>query len=60
MTWETRTYQQEAVAACPEIGEDVYDAVDLDNCVARRKSLGGTSVENVEAQIGYVRGKLGE
>lgn len=43
---------------CPEIDEGVYEAVDLGNCVARRKSLGGTSVDNVEAQLDYVREKL--
>jgi len=32
--------------------------VNLGNCVARRKSLGGTSVDNVEAQLAYVREKL--
>ncbi|MCR4935072.1 MAG: argininosuccinate lyase [Oscillospiraceae bacterium] len=43
---------------CPEIDAGVYEAVDLGNCVARRKSLGGTSVENVEAQLAFVREKL--
>ncbi len=43
---------------CPEIDAGVYEAVDLGNCVARRKSLGGTSVDNVEAQLAYVREKL--
>ena len=43
---------------CPEIDAGVYEAVDLGNCVARRKSLGGTSVESVEAQLAYVREKL--
>ena len=45
-------------AACPEIGADVYDAVDLDQCVERRRSLGGTSVESVEAQLAFVRARL--
>lgn len=40
------------------IGEDVYDAVDLTNCVKRRNSLGGTSPESVAEQIKYVREKL--
>ena len=43
---------------CPAIGEEVYAAVDLDACVARRKSLGGTGGENVAAQLRYVRGQL--
>ncbi len=33
----------------------VYKAVDLYNCVSKRKSFGGTSVESVEAQIEYVK-----
>ena len=40
------------------IGEDVYEAVSLKQCVARRNSEGGTSPEQVAAQIKYVRGKL--
>ena len=39
-------------------GEDVYDAIDLDNCVARRISEGGTSPQSVAAQIQYVYGKI--
>ena len=42
---------------CPDIGPDVYEAIDLDRCVSRRRSKGGTSVENVEAQIEYVKGE---
>lgn len=38
--------------------EDVYDAIDLENCVNRRTSEGGTSVSSVEKQIDWVRGKL--
>ncbi len=40
------------------IGEDVYEAVSLKQCVARRNSEGGTSPEQVASQIKYVRGKL--
>ena len=40
------------------IDEDVYDAIDLDNCVSRRQSLGATSVENVEVQIKFVKEAL--
>ena len=36
----------------------VYDAVDLDNCVARRISEGGTCVSSVERQIETVRTAL--
>ena len=44
-------YQQ----ASPLIGEDVYEAIDLNVCVNKRVSAGGTSVPSVEAQIQEVR-----
>jgi argininosuccinate lyase len=45
--------------ACSDlIDEDVYGEIDLATCVAKRISEGGTSPASVEAQIGYVRGKL--
>lgn len=37
------------------ISTDVYEAINLENCVKRRISAGGTSVESVEKQIQYVR-----
>jgi argininosuccinate lyase len=37
---------------------DIYDAIDLKNCVERRISEGGTSVASVEAQISYVKQKM--
>ena len=37
---------------------DVFDAIDLDNCVNRRISEGGTSVSSVEKQIKFVREQL--
>lgn len=37
---------------------DVYDAIDLLNCVERRISEGGTSVSSVENQIKFVKEKL--
>ena len=40
--------------------QDLYDAIDLINCVKRRNSEGGTSVESVEAQIQVVRNILEE
>ena len=43
----------------PRVGQDVYEAVDLNNCVARRRSEGGTSPESVKAQIAAVRAQLG-
>lgn len=40
--------------------EDVFDAIDLDNCVERRISEGGTSVSSVEKQISIVRNLLND
>jgi len=40
------------------IDEDVFRAIYLDECVAKRISEGGTSVASVEAQIKYVKEKL--
>ena len=37
---------------------EIYDAIDLKNCVERRISEGGTSVTSVEAQISYVKEKM--
>ena len=37
------------------IDEDVYDAVDLLNCVRRRTSEGGTAPDSVRAQVAAVR-----
>lgn len=44
-------------ALCPAVGEDVYEAVDLKNCVNRRISYGGTSPRSVKIQISLVRQK---
>ena len=44
-------------ALCPAVGEDVYEAVDLKNCVNRRISYGGTSPQSVKTQISLVRQK---
>ena len=38
--------------------QDLYENIDLDVCVQRRISEGGTSVSTVEAQIDYVRSQL--
>ena len=38
--------------------QDLYENIDLDVCVQRRISEGGTSVSSVEAQIDYVRSQL--
>ena len=37
---------------------DVYAAVDLDACVSRRTSAGGTCVSSVEEQIAFIRSQL--
>ena len=37
---------------------DVFEAIDLDNCVSKRISEGGTSVGSVEKQIKFVREQL--
>ena len=38
--------------------DDLYDAINLENCVARRISKGGTSVKSVEEQIKFVKEML--
>ena len=47
-------------AVSPLIGADVYRAIDLDACVERRTSLGGTAVPSVEKQIAAAREALGK
>ena len=42
----------------PLAGEDVYEAVDLRNCLERRLSAGGAGRASVERQIEYVRRAL--
>ena len=38
--------------------KDIYEAIDLNGCVERRISEGGTSVNSVETQITYVKEKI--
>ncbi len=38
--------------------DDIFDAINLENCTFRRNSEGGTAVESVEKQIASVRAKL--
>ena len=40
------------------IRQDVYDAIDLKNCVQKRISEGGTSVESVKKQLAYLEEAL--
>ena len=47
-------------AFSPLFAEDVYDAVDLDNCVNRRTVRGGPCRESVARQIALVRDYLAE
>ena len=44
----------------PLIGEDVYQAVDLDNCVKKRISEGGPALASVEAQLDFVARRMAE
>ena len=41
-----------------EFEEDVFDAINLENCTFRRNSEGGTAVESVEKQIALVRARI--
>ncbi len=40
--------------------EDLYEAIDLKNCMEKRSSEGGTSQASVEKQIAYVRSVLND
>ena len=40
--------------------EDLYSAIDLQACVEKRISAGGTSVQSVEEQIAFVREKISD
>ena len=56
---ETLTLE-EYKAFTPLAQEDIFEAIDLKNCVEKRSALGGTSVKMVEKQIDYVKEKLGK
>ncbi|MBR4426214.1 MAG: argininosuccinate lyase [Spirochaetales bacterium] len=45
---------EEYKSFCKIIDKDVYDAIDLKNCVSRRVSEGGTSQKSVDKQIKYI------
>ena len=49
---------EEYKEASPLIEADIYEAIDLRNCVQKRVSAGGTSVQSVEKQIAAVRNVL--
>ncbi len=40
------------------IDSDIYSAISLENCVSRRISAGGTSMESVKQQISYIEETL--
>ena len=42
----------------PLIAQDVYQAIDLKNCVQKRISEGGTSVESVRKQLAFLEEAL--
>ena len=44
----------------PLFGEDLYSEIALETCVEKRISEGGTSARSVDAQIAYVREKMGK
>ncbi|MBE6981859.1 MAG: argininosuccinate lyase [Ruminococcaceae bacterium] len=43
---------------CELFDTDLYEAIALETCVAKRTSQGGTSVASVEEQIQYVRSQI--
>ena len=47
-------------AASPAFGEDIYQAISLETCVAMRRVPGGPALESVETQIAYMRAFLAE
>ena len=47
--------QEDYRAVCPLFDEGVYQAIDLDRCVALRRVVGGPAPENVRAQTAALR-----
>ena len=47
-------------AVCPLFDDGVYEAINLDRCVALRRVYGGPAPENVRAQARRVRALVGE
>ena len=56
---EGRTLEEMPLAAWQEVhplfDRDIYDAIDLKECVNKRSSPGGSGRESVQAQIAYVK-----
>ncbi len=46
---------EEYKARAPEFGGDVYEAIDMKNCVQKRTSYGGPAFESVKKQIAVVK-----
>ena len=49
---------EEYKAASELFAEDIFEAVSLEACVARRRSRGGTAPEQVRAQIAWVKERM--
>ena len=56
-TLETLT-MEEYKALSDVFEPDLFDAIDLDVCVEKRISLGGTSPQNVQMQVDFARNEL--
>ena len=56
-TLETLTLS-EYQAASELFGEDIFEAIRLENCVNRRRSRGGAAPERVKEQIAWVRERI--
>ena len=56
-TLETLTLS-EYQAASKLFGEDIFEAIRLENCVNRRRSRGGAAPERVKEQIAWVRERI--
>ena len=49
---------EEYKAASELFAEDIFEAISLEACVARRRSRGGTAPEQVRAQIAWVKERM--
>ena len=45
-------------AHCDVFDSDLYEAIDLKNCVEKRTSEGGTSLTSVQKQLAFVKGTI--
>ena len=51
---------EEYKAICEDFDEGVYDAINLDRCVALRRSAGGPAPENTRAEVARLRALLAD